>query len=905
MNRGSEWRKWDLHIHTPETAKNNQFGNPEVAWPKYIQKLEDSDISVFGITDYFSIDNYLKVKEYKLQGRLNDKFILPNVEMRIEPVTGKGTPINIHAIFDPSLTQEELNREFFREIKFQYKDHTYSCVKEDLVELGRTIKNNFTYPEDAAVKEAIGVMAISYSDLRKIIEKNFFKNKIIIALSNSSNDGISGLLKHDGGLRPIKNEICRMADIILSGNPNDIEYFLGKKTSIEEVINSCGSLKPCITGSDAHSLDKVGIYNENRITWIKADPTFDGLKQIIFEPEERVKISETQPDLKYDYNVIDRIELNTAGIWHQEILLNQNLNTIIGGRSTGKSTLLSSIAIKFDDTLNIENKDFIEKLGDNVHVYWRDGQENNQKNIEYFPQNHINQIADIKYSDKLLLQILLDNPEKKTFYEKYQSDISDMFSIIQSNVSLYFEKRRLYNEKILNIKNIGDIEGIKREISKLQEVRIGLQSKLTSNQELMAAYEKAVEELNQLKLFEQEHQKEINSLKQLSGEKFVVLNTTISFLGLSKVHCNSLITSINNSIIDANKNVYKAIDAFILQENEQLKSIQEKIQVIIRSNGYNDGKRIFEENKSLNQVIDNLSLLNSKLSLINEETEIANRLRDEYKEIGQKLLQLHISYLDKINNIASEMRLQHDDVNLSSEIILKPSLEKMLNECLSLRSAAMNDLISKTIAEYQKKTKTNVMVWLKELLNKAVKNELTFKNGYDIQSFVSKLLAECWFDLTLNVEYDGDNLRDMSPGKRSFVILKLLLDFSDKKCPILIDQPEDNLDNRAIYNELVKYIKKKKRERQIILVTHNPNIVVGADSEEIIVANQNGKNSPNDNNIKFQYVFGSIENSKQRINSNELSLLNQCGIREHVCDILEGGEDAFRDRENKYGFRKI
>lgn len=905
MNRGSEWRKWDLHIHTPETAKNNQFGNPEVAWPKYIQKLEDSDISVFGITDYFSIDNYLKVKEYKLQGRLNDKFILPNVEMRIEPVTGKGTPINIHAIFDPSLTQEELNREFFREIKFQYKDHTYSCVKEDLVELGRTIKNNFTYPEDAAVKEAIGVMAISYSDLRKIIEKNFFKNKIIIALSNSSNDGISGLLKHDGGLRPIKNEICRMADIILSGNPNDIEYFLGKKTSIEEVINSCGSLKPCITGSDAHSLDKVGIYNENRITWIKADPTFDGLKQIIFEPEERVKISETQPDLKYDYNVIDRIELNTAGIWHQEILLNQNLNTIIGGRSTGKSTLLSSIAIKFDDTLNIENKDFIEKLGDNVHVYWRDGQENNQKNIEYFPQNHINQIADIKYSDKLLLQILLDNPEKKTFYEKYQSDISDMFSIIQSNVSLYFEKRRLYNEKILNIKNIGDIEGIKREISKLQEVRIGLQSKLTSNQELMAAYEKAVEELNQLKLLEQEHQKEINSLKQLSGEKFVVLNTTISFLGLSKEHCNSLITSINNSIIDANKNIYKAIDAFILQENEQLKSIQEKIQVIIRSNGYNDGKRIFEENKSLNQVIDNLSLLNSKLSLINKETEIANRLRDEYKEIGQKLLQLHISYLDKINNIASEMRLQHDDVNLSSEIILKPSLEKMLNECLSLRSAAMNDLISKTIAEYQKKTKTNVMLWLKELLNKAVKNELTFKNGYDIQSFVSKLLAECWFDLTLNVEYDGDNLRDMSPGKRSFVILKLLLDFSDKKYPILIDQPEDNLDNRAIYNELVKYIKKKKRERQIILVTHNPNIVVGADSEEIIVANQNGKNSPNDNNIKFQYVFGSIENSKQRISSNELSLLNQCGIREHVCDILEGGEDAFRDRENKYGFRKI
>ena len=100
-------------------------------------------------------------------------------------------------------------------------------------------------------------------------------------------------------------------------------------------------------------------------------------------------------------------------------------------------------------------------------------------------------------------------------------------------------------------------------------------------------------------------------------------------------------------------------------------------------------------------------------------------------------------------------------------------------------------------------------------------------------------------------------------------------------------------------------IKKKKRERQIILVTHNPNIVVGADSEEVIVANQNGKNAPNENGIKFQYVFGSLENSKKRVNQMGQAILKCCGIREHVCDILEGGEDAFRDRENKYGFHQI
>lgn len=654
MNRGSEWRKWDLHIHTPETAKNNQFGDPQIAWPKYIQTLEKSDISVFGITDYFSITNYLKVKDFKSKGRLENKEILPNVEMRIAPVTGNGKPINIHAIFDPTLTEDELNREFFREIKFEYKERTYSCIKEDLIELGRVIKDDKNLQIEAAIKEAIAAFAVSYEALRKIVNKSFFKNRIIIALSNSSNDGISGLLKQEVGLRPIKNEICRMADIILSGNPKDIEYFLGKKTSPEEVIENCGNLKPCITGSDAHTLDKIGIFPENRFTWIKADPTFEGLKQILFEPEERVRISDSQPDDKYDYNVIERVELNTAGVWHQTIYLNQNLNTIIGGRSTGKSTLLSSIAIKFDETISVENDSFIRQLGDNVHVYWRDGQENNQKSIEYFPQNHISKISDITYSDKLLLDILLDNPQKKSAYEKFQSEVSDLFATIQSHVSLYFEKRRLYKERTLNIKNIGDIEGIKLEINKLQNQRIEIQSKLTDNQSLLSAYEKVVLRLNELRKAEQEYIKEIEILKQLGQENFVITNPAISFLGLSSNHSESLKLTIEKSILQINKDIRDEIHSFIEENLKKLQLIQSEIQDIVKGNDYIAGKNIFTENNALSEIIKKLNVLNEKFILINKEIEIANKMQSDYKDIGQKLLELHISYLDKINNIASK-----------------------------------------------------------------------------------------------------------------------------------------------------------------------------------------------------------------------------------------------------------
>lgn len=142
-----------------------------------------------------------------------------------------------------------------------------------------------------------------------------------------------------------------------------------------------------------------------------------------------------------------------------------------------------------------------------------------------------------------------------------------------------------------------------------------------------------------------------------------------------------------------------------------------------------------------------------------------------------------------------------------------------------------------------------------------------------------------------------------SEGKQAFVILKLLLEFSDKKCPILIDQPEDSLDNRAIYQELVEYIKAKKKDRQIVLVTHNSNVVVSADAENVIVANQEGSNSHNCGNNKFQYINGALERTK-KCNPAEAIILESQGIREHVCDILEGGKVAFEKREQKYGFGK-
>ena len=181
-------------------------------------------------------------------------------------------------------------------------------------------------------------------------------------------------------------------------------------------------------------------------------------------------------------------------------------------------------------------------------------------------------------------------------------------------------------------------------------------------------------------------------------------------------------------------------------------------------------------------------------------------------------------------------------------------------------------------------------------------DSLAFNGNKDKFSHIEHFLTTNFYKYSFVIEYQGDKFEQMSPGKKAFIVLKLILEFSDSKIPVLIDQPEDSLDNRAIYTELTKYIKETKEDRQIIIVTHNPNIVVSGDAENIIVANQQSDNSPNQNGKKFDYINGALENRNN--NSKSEFILQKYNIREHVCDILEGGEDAFMSREKKYSINR-
>lgn len=144
--------------------------------------------------------------------------------------------------------------------------------------------------------------------------------------------------------------------------------------------------------------------------------------------------------------------------------------------------------------------------------------------------------------------------------------------------------------------------------------------------------------------------------------------------------------------------------------------------------------------------------------------------------------------------------------------------------------------------------------------------------------------------MTYKIRYADTELENLSPGTRgiALLVLYLLMDEDDTR-PLLIDQPEGNLDNSSVYKQLVPYIREAKKRRQIILITHNPNLVVATDAEQIIIATAKRPHTQRYPCIK--YYSGALEHS---VTGSAL------GVREAVCLLLEGGTEAFRARENRY-----
>jgi hypothetical protein len=883
-------------------------------------------IYAIGITDYFSIENYKMVIANKAVSA-KIPLILPNIELRMLPAATE-TPINLHVIFNPVLSADIIENRFLSNLKFKYNNTPYSAIKSSLVQLGKAIDSTIT-DDFAAEKKALEQFIVNLSDLQDLfnIDKDLRENALII-ISNKSTDGASGVGNPTtntatSDLTALREELYKFADAIFSANPNDAKYFIGKKDGVssDEVKRKCGKLMACVHGSDAHQNDKLFEPDGQRYCWIKADPTFNGLKQIIYEPEERVCISDSKPQIKSPYQVIESITIDDDNFQTEPIVFNDKLNCIIGGKSTGKSILIHNLARAIAPKQVQEKCEVsigkgksekstkpitLEIDTSKLNVKWADGESTNGQTIVYIPQTYLNRLADSVQEtteiDEIIEKVLLDRNnsdgiqlgikkvELRTIIDSNKSsNINKILEIIRIHARI----KELENQ----ITELGGKKPVEQELSKLRQERDALSKELHINEDDIKKYDDAVSNIEVQKKLSEQLGKETEKVESTT----IVVQQSEQFKDCSDVTRLAIQTLIDDIITKANEswNTQKAniVSQLKIQQTASNKSYEDS--VLTR-----DGlKEIIESSNRIKELAEKITKEGDKLKKIEE--------KEKAKSEEQA----------KINTLIDEVADSYISLRLSYEAFAAYIKENTTNDASGLQYDVQipfrqDDFLAKWSELYRASSSQNRLVlnvddfttekYTKDLLSTIIRKTLngelvTLKAGAEPEQALRNILDD-WYNIKYIVKMGNDSIDVMSPGKKALVMLQLLIDLADSECPILIDQPEDDLDNRSIFEQLIPFIKRKKVNRQIIVVTHNANIVVGADAEEVIVANQDGIDSEKKSR-RFEYRSGSIENNYPVIKpdgTTENGILNKQGIQQHICDILEGGIKAFEKRKNKY-----
>ncbi|MCE6236006.1 hypothetical protein KSA41_06425 [Acinetobacter pittii] len=916
INRGSEWARWDLHVHTKDTAKNDCFG--DISFEQYcvelFKKALDKDIKVIGITDYFSVKNFKRVIEFKEniskitdfnaeeKQRISKIFILPNIELRTTPSTSQGSAINFHLLIDPSAIAEYEQRFTDNLIFTVSPNETYKLCDYDLAKLGRKNTQGDHLTEEMAIKKGIQHFILNPSDIINAFNQYpSFREHCIVAVSNSNKDGASAFQGHEkflksqegATLKTLRESLYKVSDAIFS--PIDKNFFLGKTFPDQaSYLEQFGSYKPCIHGSDAHNLESLFNPHGDRYCWIKAEPSFEGLKQILHEPETRVQIRASRPELKNDYEVIDRIELKNDNVFNQYIYFNQNLTSIIGGRSSGKSTLLQCLAHKLQPNALDKKPPHLDNLCKDLKIIWKDGHEDDSRQIEYFYQGHMYRRSEDEGIEKIVERLLLQ--KNQALFEPFKAQIAETKLNIAKQLSSYFSILEQIDQKNNFLHTLGNLNDVHAQIETLTDQINAFQKDDISDDDLKT-YEYNKNKINSITSEKIELTRLRNNLELFSIHNFITIQNPLIFYpnySLIKENVEEKINDIQAYISFKLEEVKKESLQIIVDRDQ---NITNEYNTIISDNKFNKVTNYLYKSESLKPILKQREQEEEKAAKIAKVLKEIENLNSESMELIEAVrhdwLKLSSSYKDLLQEINS-FTVSPDLKITATKTFEIINYQNWLRKNINQQSEKAQNFTNKVILD-----ETELLNLFDDLTYHISNNLIRLKQGSDLISLTKEFFDNTWFKIKYDVTYEGDNYNAMSQGKKAFVVLKMTLDCSDSKCPIIIDQPEDDLDNRAIYTELVTYLKEKKAQRQIILVTHNANVVVNADSELVIVANQHGSHSPNNEEKKFQYKYGSIECLTKSNNTNA-SILEKKRIKEHICEILEGGHQAFKLRERKY-----
>ena len=983
-SRGSEWRKWDLHIHAPCTKLSNGYEkkNGEINWDRFCSFIHDSDVVAFGVADYFSLDGFFTFKSHYFS-MFPDccKAFFPNLELRLNESVNKSVEqIDYHIIFRSDLSKETADK-FLSHLKTQIS--LTSNVKLCCSELKTTADFEMATVTRIDIETAL---ADTFGD------KATWNNNVITIVPANNN----GIRADSASKRKmnIADEIDKFSDAFF-GNPNNVNYFLS--TDRFEYKDHKSHPKPVFSGCDAHNFNDLQawlgcqVFNESYskyITWIKADLTFEGLQQVLLQPEERVYIGDIPPSLdrvnKNKQNYISSVTVNrianarnkTETWFDLDLPLNSGLVSIIGNKGSGKSAI-SDIIGHFAHCKTMEYASFLNpdrfRKGTKGyaqdyegHLTWYDGQVDEKVNLhgfsksivienaQYLPQRHIENICNdlgSGFRDEINRVIFsyIDNTERgnasnlEQLIQQKSVAIGEAIDARQKELEVINRDIIVLEEKLVSSYINSQKEGLSKCEDKLERHKKNKPEEVKNDPANNdPVYVRELETINN-------RIADINTQISEESLRLTDLNIEIDALTATQIrvaNCKTEVAKINRELLEASskygiidlqiesnfdvplKKITDRIDEFLVEKRQILKMLDssdsadvslslykklgveksEKDKLISTSDSKEKAyQKYIDDLKSWEVQIKNIegskneadtlefykkeveyveNHLNSEYqslcaariekikSIFDLKVEIATIYSTIYSPIEKQLNQLVGDTDDRIN-FASELSLSN--INIGEELLayINKTFSGIFNGTFAA-SSKMAVLIKETDFNTWDSTKFLVLNVLRVVSDDM---DSASKKIKDKEEFYGKLCELKYVNAQYNLKVGGRSLDELSPGEKGIVLLIFYLALSKDERPLIIDQPEDNLDNQSVFCKLVKCITEAKKKRQVIIVTHNPNIAVACDSEQLVYC------SIDKTNNSISYSSGSIEDPD---------------MRKHVIDVLEGTMPAFDLRRRKY-----